>query len=83
MSDLDAPARLSVEAECRRINETIGYCLDHRLYDELLECFDQDAKVLRDGVELSGREAIHAALAGRPADVRTRHCPNVPSLMIS
>ncbi|GAA5235156.1 nuclear transport factor 2 family protein [Verticiella sediminum] len=47
--------------------------LDARRYDAVLTCFTPDARWLRQGKWLHGRQAIGAALQERASDVETCH----------
>ena len=47
--------------------------LDERRYDELAAMFLPEGRWLRQGQWLEGRDAIGAAMKGRPATMRVRH----------
>lgn len=66
--------RLLAEAACRELVIAAADAADAQDWRRLADCFSDDATLVRPGgVELRGREAIHASYASKDPDRLTQH----------
>ena len=65
--------RYAIEHACMRLCHDFGYYLDYSDYPALANLFAPDGSWTRHGETLRGREAICAAMKGRPVDRFARH----------
>jgi hypothetical protein len=65
--------RCRIEHICMRLCHDFGYYMDYSDYPALVNLFAADAEWTRHGETLRGREAMQAAMKGRPADRFARH----------
>ena len=64
--------RYAIERQCKALSIAYARHVDFQNYDAFVALFVEDG-VLNVGQPLSGRDAIRASLARRPAELRSRH----------